>query len=382
VTGLTDKNSSAPINRIISHRSAVLIVGTFLSPNGLGGRSVCEDLAEQLTSAGWDVTTTSSESQRLWRLMDMLRTAWAHRRRYEIAQVDVYSGRAFVWAETVCAVLRRARKPYVLTLHSGNLPLFARQWTRRMITLLRSAAVVTAPSPYLLQQMTQYRADIRLLPNAIDIGAYSFRLRRAVQPRLMWLRQFSFPEVYNPLLALNVVKMLVGEHPDIRLTMVGTDNGEGEVDRFQEFLSKEGLAGHITLPGGVSKPHVPHWLNKGDIFLNTTNTDNTPVSVVEAMASGLCIVSTNVGGIPYLLQHEHDALVVPPNDASAMAQAVHRLLTEEGLAERLSLNARRKAEQLDWSVVLPKWTSLLTAVVRSTIYQDIHTASGIERQRL
>lgn len=81
------------------------------------------------------------------------------------------------------------------------------------------------------------------------------------------------------------------------------------------------------------------------------------------MASGLCVVSTDVGGIPYLLENEHDALLVPPNDPEAMAAAVKRILTEPQLAERLSRNARRKAEQFDWSVILTKWEALLQSMM-------------------
>ena len=108
----------------------------------------------------------------------------------------------------------------------------------------------------------------------------------------------------------------------------------------------------------------PDWLTKADIFINTTNVDNMPISVLEAMASGLCVVSTNVGGIPYLLEDESDALLVPPNDPQAMTAAVCRILTEPGLAEKLSSNARKKAEQFDWSVIMPQWEAILEDVVR------------------
>jgi glycosyltransferase involved in cell wall biosynthesis len=87
-----------------------------------------------------------------------------------------------------------------------------------------------------------------------------------------------------------------------------------------------------------------------------------PVSVIEAMSCGLCIVSTNVGGIPYILDNERDALLVPPRNAGAMADAVLRILNEAGLAERISYNARRKADQYDWSIILPKWEELLASV--------------------
>jgi len=337
----------------------VLIVGNFLSSN-FSVRGVCEDVAARLASVGWSVIKTSSRCGRLARLLDMTGTAWCQRHRYQVAQVDVYSGRPFLWAEVVCSVLRQAGKPYILTLHGGNLPSFARRWPGRVGRFLRSAAVVTTPSRYLLEQMLPYRADLCLLPNALDISVYPFNPRKAPRHHLTWMRQFH--DVYNPSLALRVVQLLASDYPNIRLTMVGGDNGGGHLLHFQQSVKRLGLADRVTLPGGVAKAEVPSWLNQGDIFLNTTNTDNTPVSVLEAMACGLCVISTNVGGIPYLLESEYDALLVPPDDPAAMTRAVQRLLTEEGLAERLSGNARRKAEQFDWANILPRWETLLTDV--------------------
>jgi glycosyltransferase involved in cell wall biosynthesis len=109
---------------------------------------------------------------------------------------------------------------------------------------------------------------------------------------------------------------------------------------------------------------VPEVLNRADIFLNTTNVDNNPVSVAEAMACGLCIVSTDVGGMTYLLDHETNALLVRPDDPEAMADAVQRILSDSDLAARLSSNARRKAEGFDWEAVLPRWRNLLTSCPR------------------
>jgi glycosyltransferase involved in cell wall biosynthesis len=80
------------------------------------------------------------------------------------------------------------------------------------------------------------------------------------------------------------------------------------------------------------------------------------------MACGLCIVSTNVGGLPFLLENEHDSLLVPPDDPAAMARAIRRILTEPGLSKRLSFNARSKVEAFDWSKILPQWEKLLAAV--------------------
>ena len=337
-------------------RSGVLLIGNFLSAAG-GSRGVCEELAERLIASGWPVRTASIKRSRLPRLLDMITSVRRWRNEYAVAQVDVYSGKAFFWAEAVCAVLRRTNKPYILTLHGGNLPAFAKRWPGRVRRLLGSAAVVTVPSRYLYEKMSSYRSDLRLLPNALDVDRYCFRLRARPRRSLIWLR--AFHEIYNPVLGPELLKTLANEFPDLQLTMIGPDKGDGSLTKVRGVAAALGVLDRIRFVGQIAKDVVPQWLDQGDIFLNTSNIDNTPVSTLEAMACGLCVVSTNVGGLPYLLTDEQDALLVPPNDPAALAAAVRRLLTEPELAGRLSQNARCKAERHDWAVVLPQWEALL-----------------------
>jgi glycosyltransferase involved in cell wall biosynthesis len=341
---------------------SLLIVGNFVSA-WKPYRGVCEDLAAQMTGCSSSVVTTSKRQWKAFRAVDMLATTWLRRADYAIAQVDVYSGRAFLWAEAVCRLLQWLKKPYVLTLHGGNLPLFASRHPDRVRRLLSSAAAVTVPSPYLLEGLRGFRKDLRLIPNPISVGRYPFRLRRSLQPRLIWLR--SFHEIYDPALAPGVLAELSSDFPDATLTMVGPDKGDGSLERARSEAVRAGVANRVRFVGGVPKAEVPQWLCLGDIFLNTARVDNTPVSVLEAMACGLCVVSTNVGGIPNLLEHERDALLVPPGDVRQMSAAVRRLLADGQLAERISFAARRKAEERDWENVLPLWTSLLDSILSS-----------------
>jgi glycosyltransferase involved in cell wall biosynthesis len=345
-------------------KGRVLLVGNFLSAT-LGNHNVCEGLAERLGTLGWKVITASDKPGRLRRLFDMAGTAWRRRHEYSVAHVDVYSGLAFDWAEAVCWTLRRAGKPYVLTLHGGNLPSFARRWPGRVKHLFQSAAAITTPSGYLLEQMSPYRADLLLLPNPLNISSYKFRLRERPRPRLIWLR--AFQEMYNPSLTPKVIARLAPEFPDVHLTMIGHDKGDGSFQDTQRSIRELKISDRVQLTGGVPKTTVADWLQKGDIFLNTSNVDNTPISVLEAMANGLCVVSTGVGGVPYLLEDKHDALLVPPDNSEAMADAVRRILTEEGLAKRLSQNGRKKVEQFDWLTILPQWEKLLTIVAERRV---------------
>ena len=338
---------------------SLLIVGNFLSKS-IGNRSVCEDLAERLPGYGWQVSTTSHRPGRVRRLADMLLTAWLTRDGYWMAQVDLYSGPAFYWAAAVCGLLRMMNKPYILTLHGGNLPQFGRRHRWSVKKLLQSAAAVTAPSRYLFEEMREYRADIQVLPNAIALAHYPFVPRDTARPRLVWIR--AFHHIYQPSLAIRVLAQLKELFPDIQLTMAGPDKGDGSLQEARAIARELGVEDRIQFLGQLPKAEIARWINTGDIFLNTSSVDNCPVTVIEAMACGACVVTTAVGGIPYLCSQDADAMLTPAGDVDAMTASVVRVLSQPGLAASLSRNARSRVELLDWSAILPRWTSLLRRV--------------------
>ena len=125
----------------------------------------------------------------------------------------------------------------------------------------------------------------------------------------------------------------------------------------EEYAQKLQLEVHFT-----RKLTKEEWISQSlhyNIFINTTNYDNTPVSVIEAMALGLPVVSTNVGGMPYLIVSGVDGLLVPPNDAEMMAKAILEINSNKELAQKIALNAREKVELFDWSVVKERWKTIL-----------------------
>lgn len=340
-------------------RPRVLLAGNFLSRLGLA-RAPIEDLSERLGACGYEVIAVSPYRNRILRPAHMLATAVLRSRRYDAALVDVYSGPAFRIAETVGAALKMVRRPYVACLHGGGLPEFAAASPARVTAFLSGAAAVTAPSSYLAEGMKSYCESVTELPNALDLGAYSYRLRRETAPRLVWLR--SLRNIYNPLLAIEVLARVRQRRPDARLTMVGADWGDGTRAKLEAAIKSLSLGDAVELRGAVAKSAVSAALNEGDIFLNTTDFDNTPVSVLEAMACGLCVVSTNVGGLPRLISHERDGLLVKPRDAEAMSTAVFRVLDSPQLAHAISAGGRRKAEACGWERLLPRWLELIDQV--------------------
>jgi glycosyltransferase involved in cell wall biosynthesis len=335
--------------------SGVLFVGAFLSHGG-GRRAVAEDLEARLAPLGWSARLTSRSRSRLLRVADMLWTAFRHRGEYEVAHVDVFSGAAFGWAELLARVFTGLGKPWIATLRGGGLPEFAAGRERRVRALLGSAFAVTAPSAYLQRAMRPYRAEIELIPNGIETGRYPYRHRASASPRLVWLR--AFHRVYRPEMGPALVARIAADYPDTRLDMVGPDKGDGSVERTRRAAAELGVADRIEIVLGVPKAEVPERLSRADVFLNTTSVDNVPVSLLEALACGLCVATTAPGGISDLVRDGETALLFPSDDLDAMEAAVRRLFSEPALAARLSANARREAESFDWSRVVPLWDAL------------------------
>ncbi len=344
-------------------QKSILFIGNFLTKKG-NNPGVAEDLSSLLHKSGWQTLFSSSYRNKILRMLDMILTAIYRNSQYQVACIDIFSGQAFIFAEIMSFLFSIYKKPTIGTLHGGNLAKFEAQYPRRVRKMLRRLTVVCTPSLYLQEYFSKILPNIVLIPNGIDLDRFKYKPQKEPVPKLIWVR--ALHEIYTPTMAVEVIKILIDQYPNISLTMVGPDKGDGSFEKVQNSITQKGLRNNIRLVGGVPKNEVPTWLSQGDIFLNTTRIESFGVSVLEAAACGLCIVTTDAGELPYLWEDGMDVLIVPKNDANAMAVAVNRILTEPGLAEKLSRNARMKAENYDWSNVLPKWNKLLKEIIKNT----------------
>jgi glycosyltransferase involved in cell wall biosynthesis len=103
---------------------------------------------------------------------------------------------------------------------------------------------------------------------------------------------------------------------------------------------------------------MPELYNRADIYLNSSDIDNMPVSLIEAYAAGCPVVTTDAGGIPYMLAHEETGLLVKRGDHEALAAAAIRLLEDDALAQRLTANAIAACRTYSWAAVRDEWLKL------------------------
>jgi glycosyltransferase involved in cell wall biosynthesis len=303
-----------------------------------------------LEGAGFQVIRTSDEPRPLLRSMKMILSALTER--CDAAIVEVYSGRAFRWAEAVSRILRARRKPVMLVLHGGQLADFATQNERRVRELLGSSAIVASPSRFLIDALASHTSGALLyLPNSLDLGRFEFRRRVIVAPSMAWLR--AFHEVYDPALAVKVLAAVRETYPAATLTMYGPD--KGSLTATRSLAVTLGVSHALLTPGAVANEDVPSLLQKHDVFLNTTRYESFGVSAMEAAACGLCVVTTDAGELPYLWADGKNAMLVGSGDHDEMAAAVVRLIESPSLAGKLSEGAREVAERFDRSNIRAIW---------------------------
>lgn len=337
----------------------LLFVGSHLARHPGWVTTQGEVLAGLFRREGYEVRETSHVLQPLLRALDVARSLWRWRSETDLAIVSVFSGRAFRLAGLASWLLARLGVPQVLWLHGGGLPELIRRRPGRVRRVLRRAEVIVAPSGWLADEVATLGFEVTVIPNVLDLSRYEYLLRTEPETplRLLWMR--TFHEIYRPLLAIETLARLHDAGVDARLTLAGQERDGPLLEACRRRARGLGLAERIRFAGFLDMDGKRRAFSEHDVFLNTNAVDNTPVTVLEAMASGLPVVATAVGGVPHLLRHGEAGVLVPPDDAEAMAEALRELVAEGSAdVERLSAAGRAVAEACDWPAVHRRWWEL------------------------
>lgn len=317
--------------------------------------SVQEKIQLQLSDKAifWSVSNFDNQ---VLRFLDMLQMWLRKIRKADFVFIDVFSTRAF-WFAWIFGLLSAPFKArLVLILHGGNLPFRYQKSTRMVRLLLSKADNLITPSNYLKEFFALQGFNATTINNSIDIAEYPFKHRTKIRPAFMAIRGFGKP--YNPLLTLRAFKIVLSNYPQAKLLLLGNPD-EYYYHEVIRFIANNNLNDSVTVKNKIPKAD---WINISqnyDVMISNPDIDNTPVSIIEGQALGMCIISSNVGGISFILNHEHDALLVEQGDVIGLSNAMMRLLKDEQLCRNLSENARIAARKYDWASVRLQWLELL-----------------------
>ena len=311
-------------------------------------------LSDNLFNEGFTIIKKSSKSSKILRLLDMCFSVLLFRNKVDYVIIDTYSTNNFYFALLTSQLCRVFKLKYIPILHGGNLPNRIKNYPNLSSLIFKFSYKNISPSAYLKYEFEKEGFKSLLINNIIPIDEYKFKKRNIIKPRLLYVRAFA--EIYNPTMAVEVLKELKKTHKDAVLCMIGPDR-DGILKEVQQMILDYNLDDSVEITGVLSKKEWHKKSESYDIFINTTNVDNTPISVIEAMALGIPVVSTNVGGLSYLIDDKKDGFLVNRGDICSMKNTIINVI--ENYSIKVTENARKKVEFFDWKVIRNKWIEIL-----------------------
>ncbi len=299
----------------------------------------------------------------VFRLLPYLLRLWRCAGSVDLMHVMANSGWAWhLYAAPAVWLARLRGTPVVVNYRGGSADIFLQAQARWVRPTLRRANFVAVPSGFLHAVFARYGVDTEIVPNIVDLARFSptVRSRSAVRsgPHLIVTRNLE--PLYDVETALEALVLIRAEAPHARLSIAGS----GPLRHQLEARCRElDIADAVRFTGRLDPEGMAALYRTADVMLNPSRVDNMPNSVLEAFASGVPVVSTNVGGIPYFVEDGKTALLVAPRDPAAMAQAALRLVHDPLLAAALRANALWATSAYSWPNVRARLFEVYAAAV-------------------
>jgi glycosyltransferase involved in cell wall biosynthesis len=283
---------------------------------------------------------------------------WCAVRRAHIVHIFSGSHTSFVLATLPAwGVARLLGRRTLIHYHSGRArEHVSRSWLARHV--LRQSDAVVVPSRYLADLFAVHGLTTVVIPNATDIAALRYRRRDIIHPWLVCTRNFE--AIYAVDVVIRAFAQIRKEMPSAHLLLAGT----GPQEAALRALARDLALGGIEFCGGVPRHQMAGVLDRADVMVNASCVDNMPVSILEAFAAGLPVVSAASGGIPYVVEHERTGLLSEVGDVGALARNVRRIVNDPALAQRLAANAREQSLRYEWPSVRAEWLRLYRCLAR------------------
>ena len=243
-------------------------------------------------------------------------------------------------------------KRCVINYRSGEAEDHLANWHLTAIPIIKLANRIVTPSGYLVDVFARFGLKAQAIYNIVELDRFPYREREQLRPVFLVTRLLE--PLYNVACVLRAFALIQERFPEAKLTV----GGDGFLRPDLEELARQLGLRNTEFIGFVPFDKMPELYNETDIYLTATDIDNMPSSITECMASGVPVVTSDAGGIPYIVTNEETCLMIPRNDHQAMADAAFRLLSDPALAKRITRNARESSKKFMSPGVRAEWVRL------------------------
>ena len=311
------------------------------------------------------------------RLLPYLWRLWRVAGKVQLLHVMANSGWSWhLFAAPAIWIARLRGCPVVVNYRGGEADAFLQRAADWVGPSLRRSAALLVPSGFLEAVFRRHGFGSTVVPNVINLERFGHAEGRATPsggraPSVLVARHLE--PIYDNQTALRAFALLAARYPAAQLVIAGSGP---EADMLAALAHHLGIAQAVRFTGRIDNSAMAALYREADIMLNPSLVDNMPNSVLEALAGGVAVVSTDVGGVPYLVEHRRSALLVPPQNPQAMADAMLLLLGEPDLKERLRQAGLQLADQYTWAQVRPRLLQVYRSVIEKANKAGGPSAAG------
>lgn len=259
--------------------------------------------------------------------------------------------------------------PVIVNYRGGGAAAYFQQSPTLVRCSLDHASSIVVPSHYLQTVFTDFGYHASIVPNIIDSELF-YPVNEAVKnyddKELHIISVRNLEAIYGIDITIRAFALLLKRSCNARLSIAGSGP---ELENLKGLAKALGVENEVVFLGRLQRNDVAALYRNADLFINSSRVDNMPNALLEAMASGIAIVSTRAGGIPYMVEHGKTAYLVEVDDVEQMANAIHELTLDSGLCQSLRENALVKIKQYEWSQVKTSWLSLYQRLANDRIYR-------------
>ena len=275
-----------------------------------------------------------------------------HVRKYDVIHIFSASYLSFLLAPTPAILVARLYgKRTILNYRSGEAEDHLTRW-RSAVATIRLVDKIIVCSGYLEEVFSRFGFKAQGIPNIVQFDRFIFRERNPLRP--IFLCNRNFESHYNVACVLRAFAVIQRRHENAKLLLAG----DGRERAHLEKLSQELGLRNVNFVGAVPPEQMPELYAAADIFLNGSDIDNMPTSLIESFAAGLPVVTTDAGGIPYIVTDGATGLLVSKGDYESMAASALRLLDDPALASKIANDAYRECQKYAWGSVRDEWLKL------------------------
>ena len=312
---------------------------------GVGGISGQVEILQRKLREEGHVAEVFSTKASVWHRLLMPLRLRNRAKAFEVLHIHCCSGWGFLPAVLGVGDGKRLGKRVVLTYHGGGGERFFDKHPRLVRHYLSWTDINIVLSGFLAKVFEKHQLSYTIIPNIIELDDANFSSRRPIQPRFICIR--AHEELYNIPCILRAFHQVQRQLPEATLTLVGGGSLHEDLKRQVEQM---GLS-EVVFTGRVDNSEIMRYLNQADIMLSAPKVDNMPVSLIEAMNAGLLVISSNVGGVPYMIDDGVNGLLFESDHDHELAEKMVWAVQHQGEAETLIENARKSVRQYQWNNV-------------------------------